>query len=56
MDLYRASLEWTATTDEQARRNVAGQLAGMDFLAETNKRIEAEKLDLVKRMMNLRKP
>lgn len=55
VDLYRASLEWAATADERARRNVAGQLAGMDFLAETNKRIEAEKLDLVKKNDELAK-
>lgn len=43
LDAYRASLEWTATADERAKRDVASQLAGMETLAATNERLETEK-------------
>ena len=54
LDAYRASLEWTATADERAKRDVASQLAGMETLAETNRRLEAEKSKLLEDITVLR--
>ena len=47
LEEYRTSLEWSATADERARREVAGQLEGMATLSKTNERLETEKAELM---------
>ena len=55
MEEYRTSLERTATADERARREVAGQLEGMAVLSRTNERLETEKAELMEKCAGLEK-
>ncbi len=54
LDAYKESLERSAAADERARREVSSQLAGMETLAETNRRLEAEKSKLLEDITVLR--
>ena len=55
LEEYRTSLEWSATADERARREVAGQLEGMATLSKTNERLESEKTELMEKKAELEK-
>lgn len=55
LEAYRASLEWSATADERAKREVAGQLEGMATLSKTNEKLEAEKSELMEKKAELEK-
>ena len=54
-DLFRTVLEWSITADDRARKEVAGQLQGMETLSKMNDRLEAEKSDLIQKNDKLEK-